>query len=121
MIKYGDTIALIGYCGLIYILSGRSSLPMPQFFSFQDKLHHAGAFFGMSLLAWRCFRHWITDSLVVQLLSVLFCSVYGATDEWHQSFVAGRHSDVWDWVADTLGAGLAMGGLAYFLRSAKVR
>ena len=33
-------------------------------------------------------------------------SLYGATDEFHQSFVPGRDSDVLDWVADTLGAAL---------------
>jgi len=30
------------------------------------------------------------------------------TDEWHQSFVVGRFSDVADWVADTSGAALAV-------------
>ena len=35
-------------------------------------------------------------------------SLFGATDEWHQSFVPGRASEVKDWVADTLGAALAV-------------
>ena len=108
MIKFWDTVGLILYCGLIYTLSGHSTLPMPVFFSFQDKLHHAGAFFVMSLLAWRCFRHWITPPCGLLWLSIAFCSFYGATDEWHQSFVAGRHADFLDWVADTTGAILGM-------------
>ena len=33
---------------------------------------------------------------------------YGATDEWHQSFVPGRSTDVMDWVADTLGVIVAV-------------
>lgn len=35
-------------------------------------------------------------------------SLYGASDEWHQSFVPGRSCDVFDWVADTAGGALAI-------------
>jgi VanZ family protein len=42
------------------------------------------------------------------LLSIAFCSLYGLSDEWHQSFVVGRESDFADWVADTSGAALAI-------------
>ena len=28
---------------------------------------------------------------------------YGASDEWHQSFVPGRSVDVADWIADAIG------------------
>ncbi|HUR57395.1 MAG TPA: VanZ family protein [Opitutaceae bacterium] len=35
-------------------------------------------------------------------------SAFGASDEWHQSFVPGRSSDVMDWIADTSGAALAI-------------
>ncbi|NUN16681.1 MAG: VanZ family protein [Myxococcales bacterium] len=37
-------------------------------------------------------------------LPVLWVSFYGITDEIHQAFVPGRTADVWDWVADTVGA-----------------
>lgn len=37
-------------------------------------------------------------------LAVLFCAVYGITDEFHQSFVPGRSPDVFDWGVDTIGA-----------------
>lgn len=39
---------------------------------------------------------------------VLFCLVYGITDELHQSFVPGRSSDILDVVADTTGGLLAV-------------
>ena len=35
--------------------------------------------------------------------AVLIASLYGVTDEWHQSFV-GRDATVSDWLADTVGA-----------------
>jgi VanZ family protein len=34
-------------------------------------------------------------------------SAFGASDEWHQSFVPGRSAEVADWVADTAGAACA--------------
>jgi VanZ family protein len=40
------------------------------------------------------------------LLALSLASLYGATDEFHQSFVPGRSADVLDWLADTLGAAL---------------
>jgi VanZ family protein len=38
----------------------------------------------------------------------LVAVLYGATDEFHQSFVHGRSPDVHDWIADATGAGLAV-------------
>jgi VanZ family protein len=43
------------------------------------------------------------------LLACVVAAGYGASDEWHQSFVPGRASDVGDWIADTLGAVVAIG------------
>ncbi len=40
------------------------------------------------------------------VLVVLFCLVYGISDEFHQSFVPGRTPSVWDLAADVLGATL---------------
>ncbi len=37
-------------------------------------------------------------------LCVLFTSLYGAVDEFHQSFTPGRCAGADDWLADTLGA-----------------
>lgn len=41
------------------------------------------------------------------LYAVGVASLYGVTDEWHQYYVPGRFADVYDWLADTLGAFLA--------------
>ena len=38
------------------------------------------------------------------LITVLIASLYGATDEFHQSFIPGREASFQDLVADTLGA-----------------
>ncbi|MDP2232143.1 MAG: VanZ family protein [Actinomycetota bacterium] len=51
----------------------------------------------------------------VLAIAVLICSAYGITDEFHQSFVAGRSPDVFDWGVDTLGA--AVGAILATLAS----
>ncbi len=107
MLKVLSFTGLFLYCGFIYWLSDQSSLPVPMLFPHQDKLFHAGAYFIMAILAWASFRH-LTSKKRVFLISVIFCSLYGGTDEWHQSFVEGRFADVADWLADTLGAMIAM-------------
>lgn len=42
------------------------------------------------------------------LIAILLVSLYGATDEYHQSFTANRSVEFGDWLADTLGALLAV-------------
>lgn len=39
------------------------------------------------------------------LFALLIASLYGMSDEFHQSFVPGRMPDPMDWLTDTLGAG----------------
>ncbi len=114
MLKLLDIIALLFYCAGIFWLSHQPSLPVPMLFEFQDKLHHFTAYFIMGLLAWRSFRHVIKPPLLLAGASVAFCSLYGISDEWHQSFVEGRTSDCVDWLADTIGATVAMTLLARF-------
>jgi len=41
-------------------------------------------------------------------LAVLIVSIFGVSDEWHQSFTPGRSVEVADWLADTIGAALAV-------------
>lgn len=42
-------------------------------------------------------------------LAIVFASLYGLTDEFHQLFVPGRYCDALDWVTDTCGAALGAG------------
>ena len=114
-IKALDTVLLILYCTFIYWLSDQPSLPTPMLFSHQDKLFHAGAYFVMAGFALRIFRYHTVSLPKLVINSLIFCSLYGMSDEWHQSFVPGRMSDVADWAADTVGAMLFL-GLYYLYR-----
>lgn len=97
------TIILALYCLLIFFLSDQPVLPLPDLFRMQDKFIHAAAYALMAFLFWQAWREHLHKHLLI-ILTVLFCSVYGMTDEWHQSFVAGRDASYSDWIADTLGA-----------------
>jgi VanZ family protein len=46
------------------------------------------------------------------LAALLITSAYAATDEFHQTFVHGRHGSPVDWAIDTAGAALASARLA---------
>ena len=106
----------------IFALSARSGGELdawlPWFQKLFPELHsfnpvHYLAYFILSLTfsygfglrrmnVWRC------------LLVVLLCVAYGATDEWHQSFVPKRSPDVRDLLHDGIGAAVA--ALAVWLR-----
>jgi len=105
-------VALFGWCMTIYLLSAQSRLPGMDGFTGQDKLAHMTAY---AIMAWLFLRAFlpvaqaclVRPPMLVFTVSVVFCSLYGLSDEWHQSFVPGRMADGMDWLADTLGALLA--------------
>jgi len=101
-----DATQLILYCTFIYWLSDQPLLPAPMLFMHQDKVMHTGAYFILSFFTVRAFRHLSTSLPTLMISSLIFISLYGASDEWHQSFVPGRMSDTYDWLADTLGGAL---------------
>jgi len=67
-----------------------------------DKLAHA---FTYAVLAWLLRRGGLSLRAAIAL-----AILYGLGDEWHQSFVPGRYSDLRDLLADAAGA--LLGGLA---------
>jgi hypothetical protein len=86
----------------IMVDSSCSHVAMPPIANF-DKVAHFAVFGFLGTLVYRAggpkWPAW---------LAVLIVSAFGVTDEWHQSFVPGRDCDVFDWLADTLGAALAV-------------
>lgn len=88
--------------GIIVFASSRSTVAGPSIENF-DKVEHFAAYGLLATLICRMGLGWRGA-----VLGLLLTSAFGASDEWHQSFVPGRSSDVFDWVADTLGATLAV-------------
>ena len=99
-------LPLIAYCVFIYI---QSSYPSPESlpsFEFSDKLFHFGAYAVLGVLFYRAYqtlpiKH--NFQLIVQL-SMISASLYGVSDEIHQSFVPYRDGSFSDVIADVLGA-----------------
>lgn len=106
--KITDYFALPCYCGLIFWLSSQSILPKHDIFAFQDKWDHMLAYMVMGVLAIRWLFRLSQSKLIAYTGAFLFCVLYGASDEWHQSFVSGRDSSLLDWLADSVGAVLAV-------------
>jgi len=99
-----DNLLLLAYCLLIFILSAQSALlATPLDFPHKDKLIHATAYAIMGWFAWYAFAHHVKVRFSLAIISIVFVSLYGVSDEFHQSFVVGRDADVLDWLADTVG------------------
>ena len=76
-----------------------------------DKLLHIIAYSSLAgtfLYALKPLVH-NSNRSVTAVLIVLFCIIYGISDEFHQSFIPGRFSSIWDVLADGLGALLVVG------------
>jgi len=106
--KFINLTFLVLYCSFIFWLSSKPTLPAPMLFTHQDKIFHMGAYFIMGILAWRFFNDLFAKPIIVFLVSLCFSSIYGISDEWHQSHVPGREADILDWLADTVGASIAL-------------
>lgn len=77
-----------------------------------DKLVHLLAYTGLAILA-TAYCKAIQGHLDIRLFAmILGLTVFAAVDEFTQRFVPGRHSDVADWQADTLG--VLLGTLGYW-------
>lgn len=102
------------YCIFIFFLSSLSSSPDILTFPISDKIRHAFLYLVLAVLTLRAFRKWPGEHLgrYYFFWAILFCILYGASDEWHQSFVANRNPDVMDWAADVIG--VSIGGIIYW-------
>ena len=81
------------------------------------KIVHASEYALLCFLWWRALRTRI-DPTRAFLPAWAIATAYAATDEYHQGFVAGRHSTWVDVAIDSMGAALFV---ALMLRSARLR
>ena len=95
----------LGWMATLFYLSHQSGLPVPKPFIHVDKLYHAAAYGllgGLWLFSLQPKAGGFSSRQV--LLCASIASLYGVSDEIHQSFVPGRSADWLDWLADTVGA-----------------
>jgi VanZ family protein len=89
----------------------QSSLPAPKLLPhvyMSDKLLHVIVY---GILAALCYRALQRASAMKNqpvwlliLTAILITSLYGLSDEWHQSFVISRRADIFDLLADIIGS-----------------
>ena len=91
------------FAAVMFVASSRSYVAAPGFTRMDDKFAHFAAFGLLATLVCRVGEGW---RAAVRALVIV--AIYAASDEWHQSFVPGRYSDVGDWIADTAGAAVAV-------------
>lgn len=98
------------YAMLIFYLSSLSRLPeeVPSFYGF-DKLAHFLEYYVFGWLIYRWLGHAKRPFLQAHafLLTIFIGIGYGLSDEWHQSFVQGRDSTLWDALFDAIGVAAA--------------
>lgn len=93
------------YALFISVLSSQSNLKVPAEIS--DKVAHAMEFGILAALLWRASNgRFLPERPSARPAAVALglCAAYSALDEFHQSFVPGRESSLWDAAADTGGA-----------------
>ncbi len=108
----------------IFVLSSFPRLPTPDMgVDYGDKLQHAFAYAVFAILICRAlyfqetYLFWRRNHLS---LSFVLGTLYGISDEIHQSFVPGRMADVYDAVADGVGCIIGVCIFWYFYtRTAK--
>ena len=97
---------LVLYCLFIYIQSDHPSPEQIPVFPYVDKVLHVTAYGIMGILFFRAYQtlRFKDNMKMLMFLSVVSASLYGISDEIHQSFVPFREAEVADAVADMIGA-----------------
>lgn len=102
-----EWLFVLGWCGVIFFLS---SLPDPtpdvqEWLKFSmAKCGHVVVYFVLSLFVLRALKKTFPASPRHGWLALLFCALYGVSDEVHQSFVPGRSAMLWDVLLDSFSA-----------------
>jgi VanZ family protein len=94
------------WMGVIFTLSAIPSLasPLAPFYDFVlRKVAHMGAYAVLMGLLFRALQGHIETRRCALLPAALLTVLYALSDEWHQTFVAGRHGSFRDVGIDTLG------------------
>jgi VanZ family protein len=107
--RWGPALA---WAAVLFTFSSMSKPPAPPD-AFTDKHAHLTAYAILgALIVWG-----LTDGVPARTTwrtaaaAVVLATLYGMSDEWHQSFVPGREISALDVAADALGALLAAGAL----------
>jgi VanZ family protein len=104
-------LPVLFFMGFIFYMSGQTGQSLPSLFPYEDIAFH---FCIYAMLAWSFGRALTYEKAGLSFFKIVcLCAVfgllYGISDEYHQSFVSGRTSDIFDVMTDV--AGSFIGGI----------
>ena len=118
--KFFLLLPVIVYCALIFLQSAYIPDRSLPHFPFLDKIMHLGGYAILGALIARVLFNgdWSMENRKVNkrtiiIIAILFSAMYGISDEIHQSFVAARHGDIFDVIADAAGSTM---GVLFFIK-----
>ena len=96
--------------GAIFYLSSLSRPPEQLSLFNWDKLSHCLEYAILGMLVIRALNAQYSKYVFfhLQLIAFFITALYGASDEFHQKFVFGRNANLFDWVADSVGAAICV-------------
>jgi VanZ family protein len=98
----------LGIMVVIFIASSIPAEKMPSAGIWDTLVKKSGHMAGYALLALSLLRTQKEPGRRAYLVSLAGCLLYAASDEFHQSFVAGRNASIIDVGIDLLGAALGV-------------
>ena len=98
-------LPVLGYCAAIFIQSAYPSPDCLPVFQYSDKIMHFLGYAVLGALVFRALKKTRPHRRMFQvaLFGVLLTTLYGMSDEVHQSFVASRMAEMADVAADFVG------------------
>lgn len=111
-------LPVLFWAGLIFYFSSIPSLRYSQDNTEEVILRKGAHFLEFFVLAFLVFRIFFRGLGLSPLRSAVFsaviCSLYGASDEWHQTFVSGRSGRFFDTLYDSLSAIVSLSLVTFF-------
>jgi len=89
--------------------------PLLNSIHLSDKIEHFIAYFvlGITFCIWVPSKKWLAKPIIYGIFVVVLCTLFGVSDEYHQTFVPGRSGDLYDLAVDSAASIIAV--FAYFL------
>jgi len=116
-------LPVIILCAIIFLQSSFTAPDVLPRWPLSDKFLHAGIYALLGALFCRAYSSlnaWHRRPARFFIAGVVSATLYGLSDEWHQSFVPERSADAMDLLADAIGSVMGSFVYAFFIRSSRV-
>lgn len=112
---------VISYSAMIFYVSGLSNLDIGFGISYFDKFLHVGEYAILGFLFARALKGTRKTIFFPEVMGItlLFISIFGIADEWHQMLVPGRDASSADVLSD--GVGGMLGSFLYLIIRKRVK